>query len=143
PLREYLSLTLNPKLKYLDKKRTSVYSINKKGNPVYVGGVWKDELIDFRTRNFGDFTLLTDTIPPQIKVIKASNIECRFQIKDDLSGLKSFRATIGGQWILMNYDHKRNLIWSEKSDNTIPFKGDFELVVTDNAGNENIFKTKF
>lgn len=143
PLRGYLSLTLRPKSEYPDKKRTGVYSINKKGNPVYIGGKWNEDRIAFRTRNFGNFTLLTDTIPPEIKVIKATNTECRFQIKDILSGLKSFRATINGQWILMNYDHKKNLIWSEKSDNTIPFKGNFELVVIDNAGNENIFTTKF
>ncbi len=143
PLREYVNLTLRPIIDYPDKKGTSVYSINKKGNPVFIGGIWKDNDIEFRTRNFGEFTLLSDSIPPTIKVIKASNTECRFQIKDDLSGLKSFRATIGGQWLLMNYDHKKNLIWSEKSDNTIPFKGDFELVVVDNAGNETIFTTKF
>ncbi|CAN5551576.1 M23 family metallopeptidase [soil metagenome] len=143
PIREYITITLRPGNDYNDQKRTAAYSLNKNGDPSYAGGNWNDDGITFKIRNFGRFTLLTDTIPPSIKVIKASNTECRFQLKDDLSGLKNFKATIDGKWVLMNYDHKRNLIWSEKSDNTMPFKGDFELVVTDNAGNESKFTTKF
>jgi hypothetical protein len=143
PIREYITITLRPENDYYDQKKTFVYSVSNSGNLSYAGGKWNDDGITFRTRNFGRFTLLTDTVAPSIKVIKVSNTECRFQIKDDLSGLKSFKATINGKWVLMNYDHKRNLIWSEKSDNTMPFKGDFELVVTDNAGNESKYIHKF
>lgn len=143
PLRNGVTLSLKPRNSYDDKPRTSAYSLSSKGNPSYVGGNWKDELFEIKTRSFGRFTLLTDSIPPEIKPIKATSTECRFQIKDELSGLRSFKATINDQWVLMNYDHKRKLIWSEKSDNTIPFKGDFKLLVVDNAGNEAIYTAKF
>ncbi len=42
----------------------------------------------------------------------------------------------------MTYDYKTGLMYSEKADKSRPLKGDFELKVVDNAGNESIFKQR-
>jgi hypothetical protein len=51
-------------------------------------------------------------------------------------------AYINGEWVLMHYDAKSNTLWSEKFDKSIPFKGDLEVIITDNAGNQQILKQK-
>ncbi|HNC31381.1 MAG TPA: M23 family peptidase, partial [Cyclobacteriaceae bacterium] len=63
-----------------------------------------------------------------------------FKIKDALSGINSFEATLNGKWLLMTYDAKSNTIMSEKLNKHELLKGDFVLTVTDNAGNKKILK---
>jgi hypothetical protein len=66
----------------------------------------------------------------------------RFKVWDDLSGIDKMEAYINGEWVLMHYDAKSNTLWSEKFDKSIPFKGDLEVIITDNAGNQQILKQK-
>jgi hypothetical protein len=61
-------------------------------------------------------------------------------IKDDKSGIKEFEAFVDGKWVLMRYEHKQNVIWSEKIDKQ-PFKGDVLIKVRDMAGNERSYTT--
>ena len=53
-----------------------------------------------------------------------------------MSGIKTYNAYLNNKWLLMHYDYKRNLIWSERLDKTIELKGLLKVIVTDNAGNE-------
>jgi len=142
PLRRHLKVTLKPQLQYEDRKRTSVYSLDRRGNASFVGGTWKDDLIEFRTRSWGNYTLLADSTKPQIKAARINSNDIAFIIKDTMSGIKSFRLEIDGKWVLMNYDYKRNLIWSEKLDPDQPFKGNLQLKVVDNVGNISYYSSK-
>ena len=56
-------------------------------------------------------------------------------ISDPLSGLSSFNAYVNDEWVLMNYDYKRNLIWSDKLVDSVAFAGELRLEVADRAGN--------
>ena len=136
PMRKRITVNLKPKEEYTDRKRTAVYRYPGKG---YIGGKWKGNNISFNTRDWGKFTLLTDTKKPTINPIKVNKNQLRFVIKDDLSGIKDYRLTIDGQWVLMKYDYKRKLLWSEKKNAKIPFAGKVKLVIRDNAGNTKIY----
>lgn len=142
PFRKNIYITLKPKTHYPDKEKTAVYSISSNGYPGYEGGEWKNGNIQFRSRNLGTFTLLTDTAPPSIKIIQINKENISFAVKDELSGLNHFELKVNDKWVLMNYDYKRDLLWSEKLDNTRPFRGTVVLKVRDNAGNENTYTTK-
>jgi hypothetical protein len=133
-----LKWTPEPLSKPMQIKR--VYSLSN-SNKVddYIGGEWESNKIKFKTRNLGKFTLALDTVCPKINYLSYIGNSVRFNISDNSSGIESIRATLDGNWILMNYDHKRHLIWSERLDKTIPLKGDFKLEVTDRAGNKKIF----
>jgi hypothetical protein len=65
-----------------------------------------------------------------------------FTIDDAMSGIASYEATLNGEWVLMHYDPKKKLIWSELLDKSKPISGDFALVVTDNAGNKKSLNLK-
>ncbi len=139
PLRKFATFTFKPKLTYQNKRQYKAYLVNGKENYSYQGGNWNKNSFQLRTRDFGTFTLLKDSIPPTINPLRISTSQIRMKIKDDLSGIKSFRLTVDGTWVLMNYDYKRQLLWSEKLDRSKPFKGKMILKVTDNCGNENVY----
>lgn len=141
PLNGGVTVSLKPVGKHETEKNISVYRMV--GNTFdYVGGRWVNGSLNFITREFGQFTILKDTIPPTIQVIYINNQAVRFKIRDNLSGISNFEATINGQWLLMNYDAKNDVIMSERLIKDELLKGDFELTVTDNAGNKKVYKQK-
>jgi hypothetical protein len=141
PLNRGVTVSLKPAGKYGMEKSISVYRMV--GNTFdYVGGRWVNGSLNFTTREFGQFTILKDTIPPTIQVIYTNNQAVRFKIRDNLSGISNFEATINGKWLLLNYDAKSDAIMSERLSNDELIKGDFELTVTDNAGNKKVYKQK-
>jgi murein DD-endopeptidase MepM/ murein hydrolase activator NlpD len=138
PLHKNITVSLKTNNTYSANDRWAVYRISGKSY-AYIGGEWVNDRIQFTTRELGDFTLLRDVTPPSIRAISINNQTVRFKIRDELSGIASFQASINGQWLLMHYDSKIATIWSERSDK-MPLKGTLELVVTDNAGNKSTFK---
>ena len=140
PLFKPLDITLKPKNKYRNIEKTAVYRVGN-GNS-YLNGKWSNDRIRFSTRELGDFQILEDTIPPTITRISINGNSARLRIRDGLSGISHFEANINGEWLLMNYDYKSGIIQSEKLDKKKPLKGDFQLKVVDQSGNERIFKQK-
>ncbi|TFV97292.1 M23 family metallopeptidase [Algoriphagus kandeliae] len=122
-----------------DKSRTHVYQVSPSGRKSFVGGAWEDASIRFSTRNFGTFTLTEDKTGPIIRPVRISRDEIRFTIRDELSGIKNFEAFVDGKWVLMRYEHKKSLIWSETLDKQ-PLSGQVILRVTDQAGNVSEWK---
>jgi hypothetical protein len=118
---------------------TAVYRVV--GNDLlYVGGSYANGRIQFVIREFGNFTLAKDVTSPTIKPISINRVSARFKIKDDLSGIDTYEATINGQWLLMHFDSKNATLRAERLDATIPLKGELALTVMDRAGNKQTFK---
>jgi hypothetical protein len=140
-LHKSVSVTLKPKLNYFQSRDLGLYRKEGK-NFSYVNSEWANNRILFKTREFGVFTLLRDTIPPAITKIGLSTAAARFKIRDSLSGIAYFEANINGQWLLMVYDYKTGILKSQKMDTSKILQGDFELKVVDQAGNESIYKQK-
>lgn len=138
PLRQNIAVSYKPQKLYSRSKRVGVYRVNGKQH-TYLGGVFSNGRISFQTREFGHFTIYTDTIPPQIRPVSLNNNTVRFKISDDLSGIDSYEAAIDGNWLLMHYDAKSNSIWSERLNKSEPLKGELMLTVTDHAGNKQTY----
>jgi hypothetical protein len=141
PLNKTISVSLKTQHKYPQQPSVAVYRLAGKGY-TYMGGEWINDRVNFNTREFGDFTILQDTIPPTIKQVFVNGTTARFKIKDNLSGIAYYEGIVNGEWVLMHYDNKNGVIWSENLNKKIPMKGLFELTVTDNAGNKATFKQK-
>lgn len=142
PLKGSIEVELQPLLSYDSLQEYHVYQVNNPKYPAFIGGEWEGEKIRFDFSSFGKFTLLRDSEAPTIKSRPIKENVISFIISDDLSGVKSYKASIDGKWLLMNYDKKRNLIWSERLNKSKPLKGEFALTVTDYAGNEQVFQLK-
>ncbi|MCY7358556.1 MAG: M23 family metallopeptidase [Rudanella sp.] len=136
PLNDFMTATwTTPGVS--DTMRTKIYLVNGRGQEKYVGGIWQKNKITFRTRELGRFQLMADVIPPQARFVSVTPNGLSARIADDLSGIRSFRAMVDGEWVLMQYDYKRALLWSDKLNPTQPFTDGAEVMleVTDNVGN--------
>ncbi|MCH7409853.1 M23 family metallopeptidase [Belliella sp. DSM 111904] len=134
-LQQPIEVVLHKATSQTKKDQLHIYSVAGSGRKSFVGGTWEGEDIKFKTRNFGTFVLDYDQVPPRINPVKITGQEIRFRISDDKSGIKDFEAFVNGEWVLMKYEHKQAVIWSEKLDKQ-PFKGEVLLKVRDMAGNE-------
>ena len=136
PMRKAASITLKGIEPCEDPDRTKAYQIDDIGDFSYLGGDWKGGDITFSTRSLGKFAVMADTIAPSVMPLRLSSGGLSFRIEDDLSGIDSYRLELNGEWLLMNYDYKRNLIWSEPLEPGTPLQGSVKLLVTDMVGNE-------
>ena len=89
-------------------------------------------------------------IPPEIRGLnifpgKIFNTQTtiKLTIKDENSGIKYYRGEIDGKWILMDYDHKKNLLRFDIEDNLTKGEHTFTLEVIDNAGNIKKYEAQF
>ncbi|MCB0495228.1 MAG: M23 family metallopeptidase [Cyclobacteriaceae bacterium] len=134
------TINLKPFSMPQDKDHTRVYILYG-SNPSFVGGDWKENYIQFDTRSYGTYTLLADSIPPKVQPLILNRDELVFKITDELSGIQSYNMYMNGEWVLMNYDPKKDLIWAEKPNSKYVYSGKLELKVTDNTNNETIYTT--
>ena len=141
PLKKHIKVTLKPK--HAKSKDLRVFGVNDNGNlSGFIGGTWAGDKITFSTRNFGKYTLARDTVPPVVTPVTINTKSLKFKVVDGLAGIKNFTCWVNGEWVLMHYDYKRDLLWSEKLVENQPFSGEVKLVVTDNVNNTTEYKTQ-
>ena len=142
------------KIKFLKTNYSNSYigKLNKKSNKLsFLSSKIKGDSIITYTKSLGTYILARDTINPTIiplgfnKNDWISNLNyLKFQLKDKHTGIKNYRATINGKWVLMEPFNKNGVIrydFSNKSINST--KNIFKLEVSDNAGNTSIYETVF
>lgn len=98
-------------------------------------------------REFGNFTLVLDTVAPSIRPYNftpngsiTGKKELKFAAADDLSGIVSYRATINGKWVLLTYDYKNDLLIYALDERCPAGEHNFEMVVRDDAGNSATYR---
>ncbi|MBU2652029.1 MAG: M23 family peptidase, partial [Bacteroidetes bacterium] len=62
-------------------------------------------------------------------------------IRDNLSGIASWKGTMNGKWILMEYDLKNDLLIYRFDEMMDPGLNTFRLEVLDNKGNMTVYET--
>ncbi|MEO6882648.1 MAG: M23 family metallopeptidase [Bacteroidia bacterium] len=114
------------------------------------GGVWSDGYVKAEVKTFGTFTIMLDTVAPVAKPLnifpgkdmsKATDIEV--QMSDNLSGIKSYRGTIDGKWVLMQYNPKKNKLYYDFDNSITAGEHIFKVVLTDYADNIGVYEAKF
>ncbi|MEN8844930.1 MAG: M23 family metallopeptidase [Candidatus Arcticimaribacter sp.] len=114
----------------------------------YVWTAKKDSILQTKYAYPGQYVLTKDSLAPSIKPLNfkdqqwMSNYKfLEIEVDDEFSGIKSYRATMNGQWILMEHEPKDNTLIYDFSD--IEFDQtqlNFELEVEDQVGNQSVFK---
>ncbi len=120
------------------------------GNEYGLTSKWDGPYLTARPREFGDFYITTDTTAPTIKAVNisegknmAKNSTITMKISDDLSGIKSYRGTIDGEWVLMDYDAKTSRLIHTFDHRTGSGSHTFKLVVKDGQGNSQTYIADF
>lgn len=139
--------------KFTEEERKQLYiaSINKKGNKSYESTVKKDSIFYASTKKLGKFTLLSDKDAPNIQLHNFKNDQwitnhetLKIKIFDYKSGIKTYRAEINGQWILMEYDVTTGILTYNFKDKVFTdSKHELKVTVTDNVGNTNTLNATF
>ena len=98
---------------------------------------WEENKIVGKSKNFGDFRIVIDTVKPEIKYYSKTKEMIKFKIQDKLSGIKKYRGTINEKWVLMEYDFKTNLL-TYQLDTTKNEKNQvIKIEVIDQVDNKN------
>ncbi len=124
-----------------------IAKIDKKGEPSSSGGKWENGFIKTDIREFGNYCVMIDTIPPTISPLNIKNGKqllkqktIRIRIKDSFSGIKSYRGTLNGIWVLMEYDAKRSLLTYHFDEKLLAGKNIFKITVSDAMNNTSSYK---
>ncbi|HSP11999.1 MAG TPA: M23 family metallopeptidase [Salegentibacter sp.] len=134
-----------------DREKLFIARLGYGGRPYYTSTYKKGDRFTAGIRSFGEYTLASDITPPKITPLNfnngqwiSSNKDLRVKISDDLSGIKSYRATVNGKFILMEYEYKNNTLTHNFDDGMVTdSENDFKLIVTDNVGNSSTYEAKF
>jgi Peptidase family M23 len=111
----------------------------------------KGNILSARTKTLDTYIIGVDTENPEIKPLNFQNGKwlskyryLKLKIKDDISGIKNYRATVNGKWILMEYEPKKNILTYDFNDNIVTdTKNNLKIIVTDNVGNSSTFEAIF
>ena len=73
PLHKNYTLKIQANVPNSIKSKTYIARTNDKRKFWHVGGAWENNWIETKTRDFGTFCIISDTIPPTINVINIYN----------------------------------------------------------------------
>ena len=152
PLDKRYTLTFNTSF-LNDKQKQQVYiaNVSNKKYPRYTNTKKKTEKVYTTTKLLGDYMLKFDTKKPSIQLYNfkdkqwlTKNKTLKIKIKDTETGIKNYRATIDGNWVLMEYNHKKGILTYDFNDKKlVGSKHLFKLVVSDNVGNTKAISATF
>lgn len=144
-----LSIKTKPVPAKLQNKVTIVWLDNANGKKDQKGE-YKDGWVTTDTKTFGRFTVAIDTVAPSIKPYNISNGRNMSRAKmlavtiaDNLTGIKSYRGTVDGKWIAMQFEYKNAMLFYEFDEHVAPGKHTFQLDVTDGKNNVRTYTATF
>ncbi|MBS9774358.1 MAG: M23 family metallopeptidase [Tenacibaculum sp.] len=144
PLDKRFTLTFDTShLSEKQKQQVYIANVTRKKYPRYTSTKKKDNKVYTTSKSLGSYTLKFDTKNPSISLLNfkskqwiSANKTLKVKIKDYETGIKSWYATINGEWILMEYNHKKGILTYDFSDKKLlGSKHLFKITVSDNVGN--------
>ncbi len=117
------------------------------GTVYHLNSKLKGNVLSATTRNFGTYTVAKDDTSPTVEPLNFKNEmwisklgTLRVKIDDKQSGISGYRATLNGDFILMEYESKDKLLVHDLADNIVK-EGEnlLKIIVTDNVGNSTTF----
>lgn len=139
---------------YKDSEKDKLFIaelLGYKKYPSYLNTKRKENILTASSNALGSYALVMDTKSP---TVVPGNFQdgkwlskyryLTLKIRDDLSGISNYRATINGKWILMEYEYKDNTLTFDFNDNVVTdSKNELKVIVTDNVGNNTTFEATF
>lgn len=143
PLRRAAEITLpTHKSESVDGSKLYVARVDGKRR-TYCGGTYQYGRITANITELGSYTVCADTIAPKITPIgstswrKQGRIVCR--IVDGETGIRDYRGTIDGRWVLFKYSSKNaRLTCDLRAEGIGPGRHQVEIKVTDMRGNVRV-----
>lgn len=148
PLHSNYNLWIKPDIDLPDHLKEKAVIVDTRG--MYQGGSLDNGFIKASPRVFGGFYITIDSIPPVIRPVNISDEKQMagvnkiiLKLSDNLSGIRTYRGTIDGQWVLFEYDLKTATLWHTFEGNLGPGKHIFQFVATDMKMNTSTYNATF
>ncbi|MGY8987788.1 MAG: M23 family metallopeptidase [Flavobacteriales bacterium] len=150
PIHKNYVLSIKEKIAKNITDKVYIAKVNDNGTFTYKGNSWRGSFLSAKVREFGNFTIISDTVNPIIlgvNVKDGKNISSQTTIKctieDKESGISFYRGEINGKWILMEYDYKKNLLTYKIPSDFEKGKHTLTVVVKDRMGNKTEYTDNF
>ncbi len=153
PVQKFFTVKIKPDTlpEDLTDKALLAYVNPRNNKQAAIGGEYKNGWVEAKIRGFGDVAVAIDTIAPSVVSLSLKNgsltesTQIRFRIKDNFSGIDTFRGTIDGKWVLFEYDVKNSLLVYKFDKKRFDFgkQHELRLVVKDVKGNQKVYEAKF
>ena len=148
PVQKAFTLKIKPE-KIPEGWKDKMYIAYDNGNaiPAFIGAGWEKDYLKAKSRLLGNYLVAVDTVLPEIipvniadgKDISAQNT-IKVKIKDGETGIGSYRGTLNDQWILMEYDAKKQLLTYTYDKRLEKGANHLKLVVNDLLGNVTVYE---
>ncbi|GGE16242.1 M23 family metallopeptidase [Psychroflexus salis] len=120
------------------------------GTKYYTPTQKKKNRITALIKDFGRYEIAYDKDAPTITPINVRNKKwmsnyryLKLKIDDETTGIENYRASVNGEFILMEYEYKNNMLTYDFNDGKFDDgKNEFKLIVTDKVGNTSIFEAE-
>jgi murein DD-endopeptidase MepM/ murein hydrolase activator NlpD len=147
PLHTYCDLSIRAEnLPQKIKSKAIIVKVSENNHFSSVGGTMDNGFVKSRIREFGDYAIAVDTTRPVIHPVNIANGKnvkkqgtIQLKLSDNLTGVKSYRGTMNGKWILMDLDAKSGLLTYAIDDHMKAGRNEFRLMVKDGVGNETVY----
>ncbi|MCF6351021.1 MAG: M23 family metallopeptidase [Flavobacteriaceae bacterium] len=152
PLHKNFTLTFDvSNYSVTERKKLFIAKIKKSGNISYVSTKRKEHKLYTNTKKLGHYKLVSDSKKPTITPINFKDKQwltnkktLKVRIKDALTGIKTYRATIDNQWILMEYEPKTGVLTYDFNDKKFTTaKHNLKIVVSDKVNNTKTYIATF
>lgn len=155
PVHRYYDLALRPNRTIPEglKEKAFIAYCEEGGAIVNCGGEWQEGMLHAQVRTLGDFAIHLDQVPPTIRALNArvnmrGQRSLRFNVQDNYETARNveylhYEGYMDGQWVLLQYDAKSDLLWHEFDANLRKGPHLFELVVHDAVGNRTNYQLEF
>lgn len=128
----------------MEKDRYYLAGILPDNKTEYIEATYAKGFMEGKILNFGSYTVLSDSLPPKIFIPQLEknqkNSLIRILVRDDESGLDTYRCIINAKWVLFEYDYKTNTLTADLKDKQIdllPVDNLLQIYLKDKCGNEN------
>ncbi|MEZ4721933.1 MAG: M23 family metallopeptidase [Flavobacteriales bacterium] len=147
-----LQFPISISLKVSEHKQGMIIArVSKSGQPINaLETTHNGEWLEAESKQFGRFAVVIDNVAPKLVSLNLRSGQelnhgtLNFTVSDDLSGIQSFRVMANEQWVLAEYEPKKNLLFV--SIDELPTSEEpqqLTVEVTDGAGNVSTFEASF
>lgn len=150
PLHTYADLKIGiRKFVVPDLEKYYVARINDKGKLIRVGGKYEDGFMKARIRELGTYAVALDTVAPVITAVAknnwARNGKIIYKVKEEESGIRSYKGMIDGKYALFGLHIMNNRLICELDPARVKKGGTHKIVLrlTDNCGNITVIRDTF
>ena len=148
PVHSFYTVSIKAQIPERLQSKACIVSVSESLVAISEGGAYALGAVSTTTKSFGNFAVMLDTIAPRIAALNIKNghrsvigSNLRFVMSDNLSGIKSYKGSLDGKWVLLVHEGKNNVLTFTVPSGLSKGKHAFQIVLTDKCGNSTTYST--